>query len=40
MSASIVPAALTLISEFNETYGTCTIIEKIWAVIEKSAKTV
>jgi serine/threonine-protein kinase HipA len=38
MSATIIPAAQTLSSEFNKTYGTCTITEKILAVIEKRVK--
>ena len=40
MSSSIMPAAQVLSIEFNKTYGTGTIIEKILAVIEKRAKAV
>jgi serine/threonine-protein kinase HipA len=40
MSSSIIPAAQVLSIEFNKTYGTGTIIEKILAVIEKRAKGV
>jgi serine/threonine-protein kinase HipA len=38
MSTSILPAAQTMAMEFNKTYGTGTIIEKLLAVIEKRAK--
>ncbi|MHB8829515.1 MAG: HipA domain-containing protein [Syntrophales bacterium] len=40
MSSSIMPAAQVLSIEFNKTYGTGTIIDKILAVIEKRAKGV
>ncbi len=40
MSSSIMPAAQVLSIEFNKTYETGTIIEKILAVIEKRAKAV
>jgi len=40
MSFSIMPAAQVLSIEFNKTYGTGTIIEKILVVIEKRAKAV
>jgi serine/threonine-protein kinase HipA len=40
MSAAIMPAAQTLSKEFNKTYGTCPIIEKILAVIRKRANVV
>jgi serine/threonine-protein kinase HipA len=40
MSSSIMPAAQMLSIEFNKTYETGTIIEKIMAVIEKRAKAV
>ncbi len=40
MSSSIMPTAQVLSIEFNKTYGTGTIIEKILAVIEKRAKAV
>jgi serine/threonine-protein kinase HipA len=40
MSSSIMPAAQVLSIEFNKTYGTGTIIERILAVIEKRAKAV
>ena len=38
MSTAVLPAAQMLSMEFNKTYGTCTILEKILAVIEKRAK--
>jgi hypothetical protein len=38
MSTSVMPAVQMLSMEFNKTYGTCTILEKILAVIEKRAK--
>ena len=40
LSASIIPAAQLLTTEFNQTYGPCAIIEKILTVIEKRAKAV
>jgi serine/threonine-protein kinase HipA len=40
MSSSIMRAAQVLSIEFNKTYGTGTIIEKVLAVIEKRAKAV
>jgi len=40
ISAAIMPAAQTLSNEFNKTYGTCTIIEKILVVIRKRANAV
>jgi serine/threonine-protein kinase HipA len=38
MAASVVPSAQKLSAEFQKTYGTFPIIEKIVAVIEKRAK--
>ena len=40
MSASVISAAQMLSIEFNKTYGTCAIIEKILAIIEKRTKAV
>jgi serine/threonine-protein kinase HipA len=37
MSSAIIPAAQTLSNDFTNSYGTCTIIEKILAVIRKRA---
>lgn len=38
MAASVLPAAQKLADEFQKTYGTSSIIEKILAAIEKRAK--
>ena len=38
MAASVVPSAKKLSDEFQKTYGTLPIIEKIMAIIEKRAK--
>jgi serine/threonine-protein kinase HipA len=38
MSGGIIPAAQVLMSDFEEAYGKCGIIEKIMAVMEKSIR--
>lgn len=40
MSAAIMPAAQTLSNDFTNSYGACTIIEKILVVIRKRANAV
>jgi len=40
MSAAIMPAAQILSNGFTNLYGTCTIIEKLPAVIRKRANAV
>lgn len=40
MATSIIPAAQRLAEEFQRTYGTSAIIEKILAVIEKKTESV
>jgi serine/threonine-protein kinase HipA len=40
MSTAVMPAAQMLSTEFNKTYGTCAILEKILAFIEKRTKAV
>ena len=38
MATDILPAAETLLNDFNKAYGKCGIIEKVIALIEKKAK--
>jgi serine/threonine-protein kinase HipA len=40
MAASVVPSAQKLSDEFQKTYGTLPIIEKMMAIIEKMGKTI
>jgi hypothetical protein len=40
MAASVMPSAQKLADEFQQTYGTLPIIDKILSIIEKRAKAV